>query len=311
MKAMRVAVVVAVVAMGVAAMGQTAVPSAPSAAANAVVPFTMPVLTGEPPKETVLLWAQGAPGAVGTTEADTPKILVYLPKENPKHMGVLVAPGGGYAHLAFQKEGADIAHWLNDHGIAAFVLQYRLGPVYHHPIELGDAQRALRLIRSRAAEYGVQKLGMWGFSAGGHLTATAGTHYDAGNPDARDLVERQPSRPDFLVLSYAVMTMQAPYAHKGSLRYLLGDNPDQKLKDDVSNELHVTAQTPPTFLYATTDDQSVPVINSVLFYEALVKEGVPAEMHLFQHGPHGTGLAQQYPDLKAWPDLLWTWLQKQ
>jgi len=124
-------------------------------------------------------------------------------------------------------------------------------------------------------------------------------------------VERQPSRPDFLVLSYAVMTMQAPYAHKGSLRYLLGDNPDQKLKDDVSNELHVTAQTPPTFLYATTDDQSVPVINSVLFYEALVKEGVPAEMHLFQHGPHGTGLAQQYPDLKAWPDLLWTWLQKQ
>jgi acetyl esterase/lipase len=301
-------VVASAMTLTVCALAQTTAPAATHAAA---VPFTMPVLTGAPPNETVLLWPKGAPGAVGTAEADTPKILVYLPKENPLHMGVVVAPGGGYEHLAIQKEGADIAHWLNDHGVAAFVLQYRLGPVYHHPIELGDAQRALRLVRSRASEYGITKLGMIGFSAGGHLTATAGTHFDAGNPDAADLVDRQSSKPDFIVLCYAVITMQAPYAHRGSLKNLIGLDPDQKLKDEVSDELHVTAQTPPTFIYSTTDDATVPIINSVLFYEALVKAGVPAEMHIFEHGPHGSGLAQQYPDLKAWPDLFWTWLQKQ
>jgi acetyl esterase/lipase len=235
--------------------------------------------------------------------------MVYLPKENTTHMGVVVAPGGGYQHLSMVKEGSDVALWLNAHGIAAFVLQYRLGPRYHHPIELGDAQRALRLVRSRSAEYGIDKLGMWGFSAGGHLTATAGTHFDAGDSTATDPIERQTSRPDFLVLCYAVITLQKPYAHVGSLKYLLGDTPDPATIDQLSDELHVTAQTPPTFLYATTDDATVPVINSILFYEALQKAKVPVEMHLFQHGPHGTGLAQGYPDLRIWPDLLWTWLQ--
>jgi acetyl esterase/lipase len=261
------------------------------------------------PVATLPLWPGGAPGALGADDSDIPKIMVYLPKENTTHMGVVVAPGGGYQHLSMVKEGSDVALWLNAHGIAAFVLQYRLGPRYHHPIELGDAQRALRLVRSRSAEYGIDKLGMWGFSAGGHLTATAGTHFDAGDSTATDPIERQTSRPDFLVLCYAVITLQKPYAHVGSLKYLLGDTPDPATIDQLSDELHVTAQTPPTFLYATTDDATVPVINSILFYEALQKAKVPVEMHLFQHGPHGTGLAQGYPDLRIWPDLLWTWLQ--
>jgi len=282
-------------AFAATALAQTA-PAAP--------PVAIP-----PPAATLLLWPGGAPGALGTAPDDMPKVDVYLPKENTTHMGVIVAPGGGYQHLAWAKEGTDVALWLNAHGVAAFVLQYRLGPKYHHPIELGDAQRALRLVRSRAAEYGIDKLGMWGFSAGGHLTATAGTHYDAGDPAAADPMERQTSRPDFLVLCYAVITLQKPYAHPGSLKYLLGDNPDPATEALLSDELHVTAQTPPTFIYATSDDKTVPVSNSVLFYQALVNAKVPVEMHLFEHGPHGTGLAQSYPALRAWPDLLWTWLQ--
>jgi acetyl esterase/lipase len=282
-----------------------------SAAAPAPqAPNTTPaVLTGTPPSETDLLWPQGAPGALGTAETDKPKILVFLPKENTTHMGVLVAPGGSYGHLSMQKEGADIAHWLNDHGIAAFVLVYRLGPSYHHPIEIHDAQRALRLVRSRSAEFGITKLGMWGFSAGGHLAATAGTSFDAGDTSAADQIDRQTSRPDFLVLSYPVITMTQPYAHSGSFKNLLGDNPDPALIDATSPEKHVTAQTPPTFLYATTTDKTVPVLNTVMFYEALVKAGVPAEMHIFAEGPHGTNLGQAYPALKVWPDMLWTWLQ--
>jgi len=286
-----------------------------SATAPPQVPNTTPkVITGTPPNEIDLLWPQGAPGALGTDDTDKPKLLVYLPKDNPMHMGVLIAPGGSYQHLSLQKEGADVAHWLNDHGIAAFVLEYRIGPHYHHPIELGDAQRALRLVRSRSTEFGITKLGMLGFSAGGHLTATAGTLYDAGNPTATDPLDRQPSRPDFLVLGYPVITMDGPYVNAGSRKMLLGDTPDPALLELLSPEKHVTAQTPPTFIYATTDDRTAPVMNSVMFYEALVKNGVPAEMHLFQHGGHGSGLgtvtvSQTNPALAAWPSLLWPWLQ--
>jgi len=285
-------------------------PAQTPAPAPALSVYTPPdKLTGTPPSEIDLLWPQGAPGALGTAETDKPKILVYLPKENTTHMGILVAPGGSYMHLSMQKEGADIAHWLNDHGIAAFVLQYRLGPQYHHPIEIGDAQRALRLVRSRSAEFGITKLGMWGFSAGGHLAATAGTEFDAGDPASSDPIARQSSRPDFLVLSYPVITMTQPYAHPGSKKSLLGDDPDPALIDATSPEMHVTAQTPPTFLYATTTDQTVPVLNTVMFYEALIKAGVPAEMHIFAEGPHGTNLGQAFPALKVWPGMLWTWLQ--
>jgi acetyl esterase/lipase len=225
---------------------------------------------------------------------------------------VIVAPGGGYQHLSMVKEGSDVAAWLNARGVAAFVLKYRLGPKYHSPIELGDAQRAIRTVRADAAKYGIaaDQIGMWGFSAGGHLTASAGTMYDQGNASAADPIERQSSRPDFLILAYPVITMLDPYVHKGSRLYLLGDAPTLAQEQAMSPELHVTAQTPPTFIFSTTDDKTVPVMNSVLFYSALVRAAVPAEMHLFQHGAHGSGLALANPQLAPWTELLIKWMRE-
>jgi acetyl esterase/lipase len=260
----------------------------------------------------MLLWPEGAPGAMGTADEDKPSITAYLPATNPTRTAVVIAPGGGYVYLAMVWEGSDVAAWLNAHGVAAFVLKYRLGMKYHNPVELEDAQRAIRMVRAHAAEYGVaaDHIGMWGFSAGGHLTATAGTQFDAGNAAAADAVERGSSRPDFLVLAYPVITMEEPYVHHGSKLYLLGNTPTQAEIDAMSAELHVTAQTPPVFLFATTDDRTVPVMNSVMFYEALVKAGVPAEMHLFQHGGHGSGLAPANPQLSVWPELLIKWMRE-
>jgi acetyl esterase/lipase len=266
----------------------------------------------------LLLWPEGAPGALGDADEDKPTLAVYLPAGvnatggNTTRTGVIVAPGGGYQHLSMQKEGEDIALWLNARGVAAFVLKYRLGPKYHHPIELGDAQRAIRMVRANAAEYGValDHVGMWGFSAGGHLTATAGTRYDAGNSAADDVIDRQSSKPDFLILAYPVITLMDPQAHTGSRKYLLGDVPDPALVQSLSAETQVTKDTPPTFLFATTDDKTVPVMNSVLFYSALVKAGVPVEMHLFQHGAHGAGLAAANPQLSVWPSLVEKWMRE-
>jgi len=263
-------------------------------------------------QKTILLWPAGAPGALGDTDADKPTLTFFLPAENPTRTGVVVAPGGSYQHLAMEKEGFAIARWLNEHGVAAFVLKYRLGPTYHHPIELGDAQRALRTVRASAVEYGVAEdhIGMWGFSAGGHLTATVGTHFDNGRTDTADAIEKKGSRPDFLILAYPVITLTEPSAHGGSRKYLLGDTPEPALIQSLSAETQVTSQTPPTFLFSTTDDKTVPIANSVVFYEALVKAGVPAEMHIFQHGAHGAGLAPTNPELNVWPDLLIKWMRE-
>lgn len=261
----------------------------------------------------VLLWPSGAPGAQGNDDADKPELTVFLPHgANATKTGVVVAPGGGYQHLAMEKEGFAVARWLNDHGVAAFVLRYRLGPKYHHPVELGDAQRAIRLVRAHAAEYGLAEdhVGMWGFSAGGHLTATAGTHFDSGEAGAADPIEQKSSRPDFLILAYPVITMMDSSVHVGSKQNLLGENPNPGLVSLLSDELQVTPQTPPTFLFSTTDDKTVPIANSVMFYEALVRAGVPAEMHVFQHGAHGAGLAPTNPQLSVWPDLLIKWMRE-
>ena len=263
--------------------------------------------------QTVLLWPKGAPGAKGSEDVDKPSLTVYLPQgANGTKTAVVVAPGGGYKELAWEKEGVAYAQWLNARGVAAFVLKYRLGPEYHYPVELEDAQRAIRWVRAHAAEYGfaADHVGMWGSSAGGHLTATAGTHFDGGNAGAADVVERQGSRPDFLVLAYPVITFEEPAVHSGSKKYLLGENPDPKLVALLSDETQVTKDTPPTFLFATTDDGTVPVMNSVMFYSALVKAGVPAEIHLFQHGGHGAGLAAANPALSVWPDLLAKWMRE-
>ncbi len=257
------------------------------------------------------LWANGAPGALGADDADIPTIAVYRATQRPNGTAVIVAPGGGYTNLSMTYEGRQEAYWFNSMGVSAFVLKYRLGPRYHHPIELGDAQRAIRLVRSRAREFGVSpdRIGMMGFSAGGHLTATAGTHFDEGKPDAADAIDRASSRPDFLILAYPVISFDPAITHAGSVRSLLGANPDPKLIEDLSNDLRVTPQTPPTFLFHTANDSAVPVENSVRFFLALRKAEVPAEMHIFENGPHGVGMASADPYLSQWTPLLLNWLR--
>jgi acetyl esterase/lipase len=282
--------------------------SAAKPAASPANPNLPPWANGE--TQTFPLWENGAPGALGHEDSDIPT-LTYYPAVAGAVTAVVVVPGGGYVNLAMNHEGRQIANWLNAAGIAAFVLKYRLGPRYHHPIELGDAQRAIRLVRTRAAAYGFKpdRIGMMGFSAGGHLTSTAETHFDSGNPDAPDPIDRASSRPDFAILGYAVVSFVAPYTHRGSAQMLLGDSPDPKLLEDLSNDLRVTAQTPPTFIFSTSEDTLVPSENSVAFYLALHKAHVPAELHIFQKGPHGVGLAQGDPALDEWPKLLINWLR--
>lgn len=267
-------------------------------------------LLAQSPKA-ILLWPDGAPGAKGDANIDKPDLTLYIASQNKVPTGVIVCPGGGYAHLAMSYEGTDIAKWLNTMGISGFVLKYRLGPKYHHPVELEDAQRAIRYVRAHAAEFGIDphRIGIWGFSAGGHLASTAGTHFDNGTPNSPDPIDRESSRPDFMILSYPVITFEEPYAHRGSRDALLGPNPDPALIELLSNEEHVTKDTPPTFLFHTSDDPVVPVQNSINFYLALRRAGVPAEIHIYEHGRHGVGLAQDMPELSTWPTLLANWLK--
>jgi acetyl esterase/lipase len=263
--------------------------------------------------QTILLWENGAPGALGQGGDDRPALTLYRPwRANVSGTAVLVAPGGGYGGLAANHEGRQVANWFNAMGVTAFVLKYRLGPRYRHPIELGDAQRAIRLVRTRAKEFDVSpdRIGMMGFSAGGHLASTAATHFDGGNSGAADPIDHAGSRPDFVILGYPVITFEPPYGNVGSAKNLLGDNPDPKLVQELSNELHVTAQTPPTFLFTTSEDAVVAAENSVSFYLALHKAGVPAEMHVFEKGPHGVGLALADPALAEWTVLLANWLRQ-
>jgi acetyl esterase/lipase len=261
--------------------------------------------------QTFPLWEHGAPGALGNDPGDQPT-LTYYAALSPEKSGtaVVVAPGGGYTMLASNHEGRQIANWLNGMGVSAFVLKYRLGPKYHHPIELGDAQRAIRLVRARAAELEIQpdRIGIMGFSAGGHLASTAGTHFDNGNASAADPTDRMSSRPDFLILGYPVISMKAPYVHQGSRTMLLGEHPDPALVDKLSNELQVTAQTPPTFLFTTSTDIVVAPENSVFFYLALHKADVPAELHVFEKAPHGVGMDLNDPAVGEWTTLLRNWL---
>jgi acetyl esterase/lipase len=257
------------------------------------------------------LWENGAPGALGKDDADIPTISVYRSPQRPNGTAVIIAPGGGYSGLASAYEGRQEAYWFNAMNITAFVLKYRLGPRYHHPIELGDAQRAIRTVRARAREFGVapDRIGIMGFSAGGHLASTAGTHYDDGNPNAPDPIDRVGSRPDFLILCYAVISFDPAITHTGSVRNLLGADPDPKLIENLSNELQVTAQTPPAFLFATANDPTVPVENSIRFFQAMRKAKVPVELHIFENGPHGVGMALGDPALSHWTPLLENWLR--
>lgn len=237
---------------------------------------------------------------VFTDERDVPSLTPYLAApERATGAGVVVCPGGGYQNLAMDHEGLQIARWLNGLGVHAFVLKYRLGPRHKHPAMLDDVSAAFRLVRAKAAEWKVdaKRLGVWGFSAGGHLAATISTHFTAE------------TRPDFSILAYPVINCTEEWRHKGSCRNLLGgDNPDPALARLLSNEMQVTKDTPPTFLFHTTDDQSVPVENALAYYAALRKHGVEAEMHIFEHGRHGVGLAGDNWILSSWSDLLAKWL---
>ena len=280
---------------------QQPVPKAPPSRQEAMV--------AEP--QTFPLWENGAPGALGNTESDRPTLTYYAPVY-PTGTAVVIAPGGGYSFVATNHEGRQIANWFNTLGFAAFVLKYRVGPRYHHPIELGDAQRAIRMVRSHATDFGVQpnRIGVIGFSAGGHLVSTAETHFDAGNPTATDPIDRVSCRPDYAIVVYGVISFTAPYTHHGSVTSLLGENPDPKLLTELSNELQVTPQTPPTFLFGGGQDTAVPPENAVAFYLAMRKAGVGAELHIFEMAPHGVGLAFGDPVLGVWPTLLANWLRE-
>ena len=262
--------------------------------------------------QVVRLWTGSAPGALGSEDSDVPVLTAYLPRTmTASTPAVVICPGGGYRNLASNHEGRQIANYFNSLGMAAFVLRYRLGPRYHHPVELGDAQRAVRTLRSHATEWQLDpvRIGMVGFSAGGHLAMSASTIFDTGDPRAADATDRVSSRPDFVVLGYPVISMVAPWTHKGSRQNLLGDAPDEALAKKLSGELAVTKDTPQTFIFHTADDTVVPVENSVHYFLALRQAGVPVEMHVFEKGPHGVGLANDNAALSPWSALLANWLR--
>lgn len=259
----------------------------------------------------VRLWNEDAPNALGKEPVDIPEIKPFLAsKENATGAAILVLPGGGYGHLSDIKEGSAVAEWLNSLGISAFVLKYRLGPKYGQPNQLLDAARALRTIRARAKEWNLdeKRIGILGFSAGGHLASTLATHFDAGKSDAKDEIEKMSSRPDLQILIYPVVTM-GEFTHKGSKKNLLGENPSAELVQKYSNELQVTKETPPAFLIHTMTDTAVPVENSLQYISALRKNGVPFEFHLYEQGPHGFGLAPTNPYLNSWAERCADWLR--
>jgi acetyl esterase/lipase len=267
--------------------------------------------------ETGYLWPQGAPGALDGTEASKPSVAVHPPAPG-KNTGaaVVVLGGGGYVAIDHVREADPAARWLNTLGVTAFVLDYRLAPAYRHPAPMRDAQRALRWVRANAARFGIdaRRVGVLGFSAGGHLGATVAAHHDKGDPSAPDTVDRHSCRPDFQILVYPVITMDT--LNRGvSRENLLGPNPSSELLGFLSLEKHVTASTPPAFLVHGKDDATVPVGNSLLYFDALKSAGVPATLKLYDHGPHGFGLADGSgggiadAELSKWPGLADAWLR--
>ncbi len=272
-----------------------------------------------PSREVISLWNGKAPHAVVNSASDKPSLTVY-PAAKPNGAAIVVCPGGGYGFLADDHEGKQVAEFFNALGVHAFVLKYRIvqkdrpGPL--HPAPLEDAQRAIRTVRSKAKELGidVHRVGIIGFSAGGHLASTAGTHFDEGNKDADDAIDKQSCRPDFLILGYPVITFADDATHKGSRNNLIGANPDAKLIEYYSSDKQVTAKTPPTFIFHTSADTAVPPENAVRFYLALKAAKVPVELHMYEKGQHGVGLGRDpkwtggETSVATWPDRLSDWL---
>lgn len=267
----------------------------------------------EPAKQ--LLWPKGAPGAKGSEPKDQPWIDLYpVSKEKSNGAAFVVCPGGGYGGLAADHEGSQIAKFFNSLGVHAVVLHYRLGTSgYHHPIELNDAKRAIRWVRANAAQHGVdpQRIGVIGFSAGGHLASCTATMFDDGDAQAADPIDRVSSRPDVAVLCYPVISMSDDFMHRGSRKNLLGPNDNDQLGREMTTYLRVTDRTPPTFIFQTDEDTAVPAENAVHFYLACRKHKIPTEMHIYQPGPHGVGLIQGDPVLGTWSGHLRDWLRNQ
>ena len=255
----------------------------------------------------VLLWPAGAPGATGQGSEDCPRLSPLLPRSESPTAAVVVCPGGAYMERA-DHEGEPVAHWLCSLGVAGLVLDYRVAP-YRHPAPLQDAQRAVRIVRTRADEWNIdpRRVGILGFSAGGHVAISAATLFDRGKADDDDPVARQSSRPDMLIACYPVVTF-GQYGNEPSMINLLGEDPDPELRKHLSLETRVTAETPPAFLWHTADDQSVPVENSLMLAAELSRCGVPFALHVFPHGEHGLGLAEDRPDVGAWPSICAEWL---
>jgi acetyl esterase/lipase len=260
-----------------------------------------------------LLWPAGAPGAKGDQDGDKPTLTICLPsQEKANGAAVVICPGGGYGHLSMDREGMQIAQWFNSIGVAGFILKYRhQGVGYGHPAPLQDVQRAIRTVRGRAAEWNIDsnRIGVIGFSAGGHLASSIGTHFQNNYYEARDAIDQNGCRPDFMMLIYPVITMDDSYTHSGSKKNLLGDNPDPKLEENLSNEKQITAQTPPTFLVHSDADTTVPSENSINFYLGLRKAGVSAEMHIYQKGGHGSAIEAKYGVISSWPDRCAEWMK--
>jgi len=271
------------------------------------------------------VWPNGAPDSNGITTPEEvfdgkrvrnvseAEIYVYLPKQGVNTgAAIVICPGGGYGMEAMDHEGYDMAEWLAQQGVAGIVLKYRL-PNGHDQIPLEDAQRAIRIVRQKALEWGIMpsKIGIAGSSAGGHLASTAGTKFDLGNPDATDPLEKISCRPDFMLLLYPVITFNEAFGHMGSRTNLIGPGNKYDLVQKYSNELHVSDQTPPTFLVLADDDNAVPPRNSIEFYMALKKYDIPAEMHIFKSGGHGFGMNKINKPVDQWPNLFAQWMKAQ
>ncbi|MBS4207844.1 alpha/beta hydrolase [Bacillus sp. FJAT-50079] len=256
------------------------------------------------------LWENETPYAKGNSAEDRPYLVPYIVNTNESHAAVIICPGGGYQRRA-DHEGEPIAKWLNRLGISAFVLHYRVAP-YQHPVPLLDVQRAIRLVRHRAHEWKIDqgKIGVLGFSAGGHLASTAATLFELQADESVDEIDQISCRPDLAILCYPVISFEQ-YVHEGSMNRLLGEEPEQSLKELLSSEKNVSANTPPVFLWHTADDAAVPVGNALIFAEALSKQQIPYELHIYQNGRHGLGLAEEEPDVAAWIQTCEIWLRKQ
>jgi len=256
------------------------------------------------------LWPGEAPLGESAV-ADDPRLAVYLP-DQPNGAAVVIFPGGGYWALAMDHEGHQVAEWLNSFGVAGIITSYRRGSGAEHPVPLMDAQQAIRTVRHHAEEWNIDpnRVGVMGFSAGGHLASSTGVFFDQGDPQSPDPLKQISCRPDFMILVYPVITMTADYGHRGSRDNLLGKDADIEAAANMSTELHVTRETPPTFLMLTNEDTAVPAENSVYFYLALRKAGVPAEMHIFEKGRHGFGLAPLHTVLSDGMELCRQWMDQ-